>query len=147
MTDDSQADGRRLISRGLVHAWDLDHYGHMSVRWYGHLFDDASFVVFVEFGIDMQELIAEHGIHTVTAQANTSFLKELKAGDVYRIDGAIARVGTKSITLHLRMLHEITREVHAEHEVVDVFFDPETRTSTAIPPAVRTRLERHVLAG
>ncbi len=108
MTDDTQADGRRLISRGVVHAWHEDHYGHMNVRWYGHLFDDASFVAFVEFGLDMPKIISEHGVHTVTAQANTSFLKELEAGDVFRIDGAISRLGSKSFTMQLRILHGIT---------------------------------------
>jgi acyl-CoA thioester hydrolase len=35
--------------------------------------------------------------------------------------------------------------LHATYDLVEVFFDPETRSSAAIPDAVRAKLERHLV--
>ncbi len=47
-------------------------------------------------------MIAEHGVHCVTASAKTTFLKELVAGDLIVVDGAVLKIGTKSVTFRLR---------------------------------------------
>jgi acyl-CoA thioester hydrolase len=85
-------------------------------------------------------MIPEHGIHTVSAQAATRFVKELVAGDLIAIDGVVTRIGTKSTNFHLRMMHADTGDLHATYDLVEVFFSPATRTSAPMPDAVRERL-------
>jgi acyl-CoA thioester hydrolase len=133
------------LFRGVVHPWHHDHFGHMNVRHYAPFFDDATYHMWTLLGLAYSRMVAEHGVHTVTAQAITSFKKELTAGDLVAIDGVVTRVGTKSTTFHLRMMHADTGDLHATYELVEVFFDPKTRTSAAMPASVRERLEAYLV--
>ena len=94
-----------------------------------------------------QALLWPRNSFTVTARATVTFIKELKAGDLIQVDGQLSRLGSKSVTFHLRMLNEVTNELHATHELVEVFFDPKTRQSSPIPDSVRRRLEQHLHRG
>lgn len=128
------------LTRGVVHPWHHDHFGHMNVRHYAPFFDDASYHLWTCLGLPYSAMLKDHGIHCVTAQATTNFLKELTAGDLIRVDGEVVRVGTKSVTFRLAMHHADTGETHATYDLVEVFFDPKTRRSTAMPEAVRQSL-------
>ena len=133
------------LLRGVVHPWHHDHFGHMNVRHYATFFDDASYHVWTKLRLPYSRMIAEHGVHCVTASAKTTFVKELTAGDLIVIDGAVTRIGTKSATFQLRMHHADTGALHATYDMVEVVFDPETRASAPMPAAVRQALEPHLV--
>ena len=133
--------GFKDLSRGVVHPWHHDHFGHMNVRHYAPFFDDASYHLWTVLGIGYRDMLDTHGIHCVTAQATTNFLRELTAGDLIRIDGAVSRVGTRSAGFHLRMFHADTGVLHATYDLVEVFFDPKTRKAAEMPPAIRAQLQ------
>lgn len=136
---------RPELLRGVVHPWHHDIFGHMNVRHYAPFFDDASFFLYSALGIPISWVMAQHGVHIVSAKAETNFIKELKAGDGFIIDGAVKRLGTRSITFHLRMIHVETGALHATYDLTEVFFDPQTRASAPMPDAVRQRLAPHLL--
>jgi acyl-CoA thioester hydrolase len=117
----------------------------MNVRHYAPFFDDATYHMWTLLDLPYSRMIPDHGVHTVSAQATTQFIKELVAGDLIAIDGVVTRVGTKSATFHLRMLHADTGELHATYDLVEVFFDPKTRSSAPMPQAVRERLVTHLV--
>ncbi len=129
------------ILRGVVHPWYCDSFGHMNVRWYGHFFDDAAFHLWPLYWGSHQKMQEELGVHTVTASVTTQFHQELVAGDLIIVDSLLTRIGGKSCTFTERMLHVDTRIVHATCETVEVFFDPKTRKSTAMPSPIRQALE------
>lgn len=133
------------LVRGVVHPWHHDHFGHMNVRHYAPFFDDATYHLWTLLGLPYSEMIAQHGVHTVAAKATTSFIRELMAGDLIVIDGAVLRIGTKSVTFQLRMHHADTGALHATYDSVEVFFNPGTRASAAIPDVVRAKLETHLV--
>ncbi len=132
---------RLEVLRGVIHPWHQDHFGHMNVRHYAPFFDDASYHMWTRIGLPLSEMLARHGIHVVTAKAATTFRKELVAGDLIVIEGTVTRIGTKSVSFTLEMRHADTGEVHAIYEMTEVLFDPETRRSAEVPPAIRARLE------
>lgn len=136
---------RLELVRGVVHPWHHDHFGHMNVRHYAPFFDDAVYHMWTRLGAPYARMLAEHGVHTVSAEATTNFEKELVAGDLIVIDGMVSRIGTKSTSFHLRMLHADTGMLHATYDLVEVFFDPESRTSAPIPDAIRDRLALHLM--
>jgi len=140
-------DGRPELLRGVVHPWHHDIFGHMNVRHYAPFFDDASFFLYMAMGIPIRWLIDEFGVHIVSAKAETNFIKELVAGDGFVIDGAVSRVGTRSVTFHQRMIHAETGALHASYDLTEVFFDPKTRKSAPMPDAVRARLMPHLVSG
>ena len=133
---------RLEVLRGVIHPWHHDHFGHMNVRHYAPFFDDASYQMWTRIGLPFSEMMADHGIHVVTASATTTFRKELVAGDLIVIDGTVARIGTKSVSFRLEMRHADTDELHATYELTEVFFDPRTRRSAEVPEAIRAKLER-----
>ncbi|MCA8880328.1 MAG: acyl-CoA thioesterase [Rhodobacteraceae bacterium] len=128
------------LSRGVVHPWHHDHFGHMNVRHYAPFFDDASYHLWTLIGLPYSRMLEEHGVHCVAARTSTNYIRELVAGDLIAIDGTVSRIGTKSVTFQLRMRHADTGALHATYDLVEVFFDPKTRASTAMPQSVRTRL-------
>ena len=136
---------RPILFRGVVHPWHHDIFGHMNVRHYAPFFDDAGFHFHAVMGLRVEDILADHGVHMVTARAETNFLRELKAGDLFTIDGAVARIGNRSATFHLRMLHATTGTVHATCDFTEVFFDPATRKSAPMPDAVRAVYARWVV--
>ncbi|KPQ06932.1 MAG: acyl-CoA thioester hydrolase [Rhodobacteraceae bacterium HLUCCA12] len=136
---------RLQLLRGVVHPWHHDIFGHMNVRHYAPFFDDATFHLYSALGVGIQQVLDEFGVHIVTAKAETNFLRELTAGDIFLIDGAVVRLGTKSCTHQLRMIHVETGAVHATYDLTEVFFDPETRRSAPMPQAVRQKMERFLV--
>jgi len=139
------ADYRELL-RGVIHPWHHDHFGHMNVRHYAPFFDDATYHIWTVLGVSYRDMLETRGIHCVTAAATTTFVKELVAGDLIRVEGAVSRVGGKSVTFHLRMLHADTGEVHATYDITDVFFDPATRKATEMPDDIRAQLQAATVA-
>ena len=137
---------RPLLSRGVVHPWHHDVYGHMNVRHYAPFFDDATFHLYPVLGLSLDAMLAEHGVHMVSARAETNFIQELKAGDTFFIDGAVTRIGNRSANFQLRMIHADTGALHATYELTEVIFDPKTRKSAPMPEAMRAALERHLVA-
>ncbi len=133
----------KSIATGVVHPWHLDHFEHMNTRHYAAFFDDAVYHMWTRLGTPYSEMLDKFGVHTVTARTTTSFIKELKEGDLVVIDAQVSRIGGKSAGFLLSMRHADTGEVHATYELVDVFFDPRTRGSTEIPAALRAKLEAH----
>lgn len=136
---------RPLLSRGVVHPWHQDIYGHMNVRHYAPFFDDATFHLYPVLGLSLEEMMDRHGVHMVSARAVTSFIRELKAGDTFLIDGAVTRIGNRSASFLLRMIHTDTGTLHATYELTEVIFDPKTRKSAPMPAPMRAALERHLV--
>ena len=134
------------LSSGVVHPWHHDQFGHMNVRHYAPFFDDASMLIWTRIGIPFPRMVERHGIHCVTAKAVTTFRRELTAGDSFRIEGAVVRLGRKSVTFGLRMRHTETGELHASYETTEVAFDPAARRAAEMPAEVRDALARHLVS-
>lgn len=129
------------LNGGVVHPWHLDQFGHMNVRWYAHIFDDASFLFWNRLGLDLSMMTDRLGVHTVTAKSTMHFQAELLGGTCYQMSGEVTGIGTKSVTLALRLTSDDGRIEHAVYEVVEVFVDADTHRSIKIPETVRARLE------
>lgn len=128
------------VNRVVALPWQCDQFGHINVRWYAHFFDDASFQIWAQAGLDLTEM-SRSGIHTVMAQTVTDMKLECKAGDVMVVMGGFTRLGTKSVQLYYELRSVTSGEVHATQKAVEVFFDSQTRRSTPIPDAFREQLE------
>lgn len=132
--------------RTVIHQWMCDHFGHLNVRYYAHLFDDASFAMWSMAGAT-QALFGAAGLHTVVARTETEMLAELLPGTVVEVRSRFIAVGTKSVTYEQVLYGVESQTAHARQRAVEVFFDPQTRRSAPIPPAIRVILEKVVVAG
>ena len=126
--------------RAVVHPWNCDVLGHMNVRWYAHLFDDAEFHLWSVIGLSHATL-KKNGVVTVIANTNTDFLHETVAGELLTITSAFTKLGEKSLTISQRMTNSETNTLIATQNTVAVFFNMETRKSSSIPGDIRRKLE------
>ncbi|MCO6057504.1 acyl-CoA thioesterase [Pseudomonas sp. MOB-449] len=132
-----------FLSASVVHQWHCDHYGHLNTRHYAALFDDAIFLFWGRFGVQLPEEGAS-SVVPVTAEMKTGFLSETRAGTIVSICVHVVRVGAKSVTLHFEMSEARSDKLLATCDAVEVFFDTQSRTSQAIPAALRDRLQTEV---
>ncbi len=132
-------------NRTVVFPAQCDHLGHMNVRYYAHAFDDASFHAWALIGITFEDMHAE-GAVTVVAHTATDFIHEVTAGSLIKVESAFVKLGTKSTTYHQRIINAENGTLHANQQVVEVFFDLKTRQSVAMPDAFREKIEATLIA-
>ena len=127
------------LYRTIVMPAHCDLYGHMNVRHYAAMFDDAGFHVLAQAGISLTELRSQ-GLGTVIATLTIDFHHEIKAGQLVLVKGAITKVGGKSFTHEMR-LYELDSMTHcASQTSVEVCFDTAARMAVAFPEEVRAKL-------
>ena len=126
--------------RAVVHQWMCDHFGHMNVRFYAHLFDDAGFALWPMSGVTRAAFEAA-GVHTVVARTETDFRRELLPGHQILVRSRFVELGRKSVIYEQELLDADNHGVHAAQRAVEVFFDPKTRGAVLIPTEIRAILE------
>lgn len=140
-------EGWHETGRGVVVPWKCDHFGHMNVRFYAEAFDDASFHIWSVIGVPIDELDEKHGLIGVVASLKIDFLQEIRVGQLYVVESALTRIGSKSFTYRQRMRDTHSGVVHATADLVEVFFDKAERKAAPIPEGVRGRLEAKLTTG
>jgi acyl-CoA thioester hydrolase len=127
------------LHRSVVMPAQCDVYGHMNVRHYAALFDDAGWHMFGKAGVSLADLRAR-GLGSVVATLTIDFHHELKAGELTLITGAFTRVGDKSFSYEMRLYASDTMTHCATQKTVEVCFDTTARTSVRLPDDVRAKL-------
>lgn len=125
--------------RGVVYPWHCDHLGHMNVKNYVGMFDQAAFHFLAICGFSFHDMEAS-GETIVDARHTIEYKVEQRAGALIRIDSAFVRLGGKSVTARHRMWNTETGDLAATSEIVGVYFDLGTRQSIPIPDTVRERM-------
>lgn len=128
------------LYRSIVMPAHCDLYGHMNVRHYAAMFDDAGFHMLAAAGISLAEL-RERGLGTVIATLTIDFHREIKAGQLVLVNGAVTRVGDKSFNHEMR-LYELDTMTHcATQKSVEVCFDTAARKAVAFPDDLKRKLQ------
>jgi acyl-CoA thioester hydrolase len=131
------------LTRGIVMPAQCDAYGHMNVRHYAALFDEAGWHMFGKAGVSLSDLRAQ-GLGSVVASLTIDFHRELTAGQLTLVTGAFTRVGAKSYYYEMRLYDADAMTHCATQKTVEVCFDTKARKSTALPDDVRAKLARAV---
>ena len=128
------------LYRAIVMPAQCDVYGHMNVRHYAACFDDAGWHFPRMAGLSLEEIRAR-GLGTVVATLTIDFHREIRAGQLILIKGALTRVGTKSFGHEMR-LYEADSMTHcATQKTVEVCFDTKARQGVPLPEDVRKKLQ------
>ena len=128
------------LSRTVVLPAHCDGYGHMNVRNYAAFFDDAGWHVLAMAGISLAE-VKRRGLGTVVVTLTIDFHREIVAGQLALVRGAVTRVGNKSLAYELR-LYEADSMTHcATEKAVEVCFDTRERKGVPLPDDLRKKLE------
>ena len=136
--------GRFETARGSVHAWQCDHMGHVNVRAYTELFEQACWQLYNRIGIT-PSLLRGGKVNMAAVQQNISYRRELLGGDVVVVRSAILDMRDKVLRFSHELVNCETDEVCADCEFTVVCLDAEARRSRAFPPEVVARARQ--LAG
>jgi len=127
-----------ITYRGTVYPWQCDHMGHMNVMWYVGKFDEATWHVFSSLGLT-PSLLRQHDRGMAGVQQNTSYKRELRAGDIVAIRSGILEMREKVIRFFHEMRNEETDEISAVTVLTAVHMNLKTRKSCPFTEEVLTR--------
>lgn len=122
----------------VVYPWQCDQMGHMNVMWYTGKFDEATRHLLGLIGITPSYLRdRKRGMAAV--QQDTTYKRELLAGDLITIHSGVHEVREKVIRFYHEMYNAETRELAAKTTLTGVHLDTETLKSCPFPADVLER--------
>src|SRR5579863_8294685 len=142
----ANADGLILTYRGVVYPWQCDHLGHMNVMWYTGKFDEATWNLFASVGITAS-YIRERKRGMAAVQQNTTYKKELLAGDVVSIHTRVLEVRERLVRFEHRLTQDEEQKIAATTELTAVHLDLESRKAVAFFPEIAERWRTLIPAG
>lgn len=120
----------------VVHPWHCDRMGHMNVRHYAAMFDDAGFQLLGYVAGDDRP-----GYGWADVRCEIDYRHEAPAGTLITIDTTVVKIGRSSLTYRNVMRSSVSGQIHAEALVTSVRFDLDARKSAALSDDERQRAE------
>jgi len=108
------------------------------VMWYTGKFDEASLHFLAGLGLTPSFLRRENRL-MAALQQNTTYKRELLAGDIITIRSGILEMKEKTIRFFHEMRNDDTGELAAVTELTGVYMDAATRKSTPFPENILKR--------
>ncbi len=130
--------------KSMAQPWYCDVMGHMNIRHYMAMFDEASYqLLFAVFGWSGSgDTSSGHG--WVDVKHVIEYKTEVSAGDLLEIRACIVKVGTKSVTIRYDMFNLARDELAATLECVCVLFDLENRKAAPLSDEQRKQAAIHL---
>jgi acyl-CoA thioester hydrolase len=120
---------------GRVAPGECDHLGHMNVQFYVSRVSDAAWHVMASIGIT-PSFIRERRQAPAAVRQEIAYLRELRAGDLLRMDSGVVEASEKRLTFYHRLTNVESGQVAMTSKVYTVNMDLDTRRSTPLDPAV-----------
>lgn len=130
--------------RGVVHPWLCDIMQHMTTRHYVAMFDDASYHLGHECGIEINPETSDFGF--VDVKHTIEYIDELKAGDLIVIKCAIVKIGNSSYVSKYEMYNLKGMTLSATMEAVTVYFDLKARKSSPLTKDFHAKASKLLIA-
>lgn len=122
---------------GVAHPWMCDIMGHMNVRHYAAMFDDASFQLLGHIvGVDG---LADTSRGWADVRSEVEYKHETKAGALLTIRSRVIKAGRSSVTFEQVMSGSLDGVVHAVNRTVSVRFDLVGRVAVGLDAGMRAR--------
>lgn len=132
-----------FLYKGTVHPWHCDVMGHMNVRHYMAIFDDAAFQLLAEATGWYYGAVEWRGKGWADVNHNIDYLQELTVGSMFEVVGGIINIGNSSYTAKYIMKNKATIEPIAKLEAKVIHFDLVGRKSLPINDQLRQRMESY----
>lgn len=129
-----------LTHQATISPEHLDVMGHMNVRWYTALFDEATFTFFNLFGLDADYLQNTHA-GSFALEQHTHYLAEVRLGETVKI---YSRALDRSIK-RLHYMHFMLKadgKLAATTELVSSHADLLARRTTPLPESLASAYDQ-----
>ncbi len=114
-----------------------DANGHMNMRWYLAIFDEAGDVLHDRVGLT-REFHRQHGTGTFDLEHHTAFLAEVLPGDRVAVYARVVAQSAKRLHYLLFMLNEARGTLATVFECMNAFADLKIRRTAPFPPEIAT---------
>ena len=121
--------------RGGVFPWEIDIMGHMNVRYYTAKYDEATLQFFGALGLTVA-YFRDQDRGMAAVQQNTTYARELLAGDLVAITSEFLKIGERKIQFRHKMVECLTGDIASTCQITGVHIDRTIRRSTALPETV-----------
>src|SRR5574341_860573 len=134
-----------LSHRATIRPDFLDEMGHMNVRWYAVIFDDATWTFFDQIGLSIAYFKRENtGMFAL--QQYIRYLAEVRVGENIAIRTRVmARTAKRLHFMHF-MVNETTSVLAATVENVGSHMDMTIRRTSPFPPYLSQRFDEFIAA-
>ena len=92
-----------LTNEGFVKSNWIDINGHLNIRWYTKIFDDANFSLLEKIGID-KKTIKKDLLTVVAGRIFMSYRQELIKGDFWQVKSGLTYINSKHLVLSHRLI-------------------------------------------
>ncbi|WP_417451109.1 acyl-CoA thioesterase [Kordiimonas sp.] len=129
------------LYRTIAHPQQCDVMGHLNIREYMAMFDEASYqLLFDIFGWTGEDALLK-GVGFADVKHEIEYKAEVSAGQPVVITGKLTRIGGKSLALSYEMTNQASGELAATLACVCVLFDTKERKAMAIEGEYRAMAE------
>ncbi|MBI3352455.1 MAG: thioesterase family protein [Nitrospirae bacterium] len=118
--------------RGKVDPSEIDHMGHMNIKYYAEKFDQATWKILMAIGVTPR-YVQETGKGFAVLESLTKYLHELLAGTSVLIETVLLEVTSKKVRILHRLKKMETGEIVATNELLGIHFDLKLRKSCEMP--------------
>jgi acyl-CoA thioester hydrolase len=122
----------------------VDANGHMNMRWYIAIFDDAGDALHDRIGLT-REFHQHNASGTMDLEHHTSFLSEVLPGEEIYVYARMVAHSTKLAHYLMFMVNEKQGKLAAIFECVNAFVDLRARKTAPYPPEILRRIEEITL--
>ena len=117
-----------------------DENGHMNMRWYLHIYDDAGYPLVDSLGLTA-EYHAQHHTGGFDLEHHIHYLKEVQPGDTVVVYARLLGRSAKRIHYMLFMVNESRDALASIFECVNSFGDLSVRRTAAYPPEISAKID------
>jgi acyl-CoA thioester hydrolase len=123
-----------------------DANGHMNMRWYLAIFDDAGDALHERLGLT-PDFHHRNRSGTVDLEHHVHYLNEAMPGDRVAVYARLVALTPKRLHYLMFMVDETKGKLAAVFECINGFLDLTTRKTAPFPPEIARRIADEVAAG
>ena len=129
-----------LFHRETIPPDYLDAMGHMNIRWYMALYDEAGWNFFASFGMDKEYYLGTQA-GGFALKHFIQYLAEVRVGETVALRIRLLGRSAKRIHYMHFMINETTGVLASTMEVLGTHADMKIRRTSPFPPALAARLD------
>lgn len=129
-----------LVYRAVIPDEYRDAMGHMNVRWYMLLFDEAGVVLFDQIGLTL-DFYAQNQSGGFDLEHHLHYLAEVRIGDQVAIYGRLLGRTAKRLHYMLFMVNETRGALSSTIEIVNSYADLRVRRTAPYPEGIAAQID------
>ncbi len=129
-----------LYNRVTIPTEYLDLMGHLNIRWYVAIYDDAAWGLFADMGMT-EDYYRECQAGGFALQQFIRYLAEVRVGETVTIRARVLGRSEKRVHFMLFMVNETTRKLASTFEVLGSHADLSIRRTSPYPPNIAAKID------